>query len=372
MLKVCMKSLAQITATILLMLLLTTTSRAQFYELTLTSNKTVYNLGDTMVITAEVRNTKDYNVSITIEAILSELMSRIAPTQLYYSLNLGSNETRQVQLFSLLVDQSFYSGTYKVHARLIEDNFAVCEEEIQFEVQGAPEVMEVEILLSKDSTFAEKTHVFIKNEKIFIGFSSNVQDVSIDAKLTLPDNSSKLLTLPTNITAKQAGAYTLEVNASKQGYRNITLTEFFAVLEEDPILLQFEKMSSDISLQASKNETIQGESVQIYGDITPSHADTNVNVTYKKDGETRLMRLVVTNDDGHFSDIFQPDSPGEWTVIASWEGDSNHIGAVRQISLKVTAPFPWILAIGIAVVVVCIAIIAIALLLRKRPQTRAK
>jgi hypothetical protein len=132
--------------------------------------------------------------------------------------------------------RGFYSGAYVVSVSLIEGGFRVYEEEIRFSVEGAPEDMQVEVLLCRDPACTERSLVFVRNEKMYIAYRCSVEEVSITADLTFPDNSSRQLMLPANLTVKQAGSYTIRVKASAEGYRNVTLTEYFAVLEKEPEL----------------------------------------------------------------------------------------------------------------------------------------
>lgn len=218
----------------LCILLLAVIPGVHAHELVVESSKAVYQLGDTINITAVVRNTKDETVDLIVEAVLQDMEGKVTPFPVQYPLTLNSNENRTVQLFTLTVDERFYSGTYVVDVSVIEGRFRVYEEEISFAIEGAPEDMDVAVLLSKDVSYTTQSRVFIKNDWIYMGISCSVENVSITAHLIFPDNSSKLLFLPSTLVAGQIGAYTLLVEASAEGYRNVSLTDYFAVLEHAP------------------------------------------------------------------------------------------------------------------------------------------
>ncbi|MEM3047439.1 MAG: hypothetical protein QW057_10245, partial [Candidatus Bathyarchaeia archaeon] len=261
----------------------------------------------------------------------------------------------------------FYSGIYVVSVGLIEGRFRVYEEELRFTVEGAPEDMQVEVLLCKDPACTEQSLVFVKNEKAYITYRCSVEKASVTADLTFPDNSSRQLTLPTNITVKQTGLYRVRVKASAEGYRNVALTEYFAVLEREPELLQAEKRPSTVSLSVSKKEVTEGEAIEARGAISPPHAGVNVTLAYSKDGRAQASRTVTTDDEGRFSDIFTPQPSGEWSLVASWTGDSNHLGAQSQeLAFKVTPLFPTSLVVGVAAVAAIIVAVVVLLLSRRR------
>jgi hypothetical protein len=354
-------------AIVLLVLLLAVTSEAHACELQVESDKAVYRPGDTIVVTAEVRNTRSESVDLAVETTMRDLRGKFPASSLLYRVGLAPNETRRLELFRLLVDERFYSGAYVVSVSLIEGGFRVYEEEIRFSVEGAPEDMQVEVLLCRDPACTERSLVFVRNEKMYIAYRCSVEEVSITADLTFPDNSSRQLMLPANLTVKQAGSYTIRVKASAEGYRNVTLTEYFAVLEKEPELLQVEKKPSAVSLSVSKGEVAEGETIEVHGAISPPHAGANVTLVYSRDGKSQATRAATTDDEGRFSDVFTPQPAGEWSLVASWTGDSNHLSAQSQeLTFKVTPLFPTSLVIGVAAAAVIVVVVVALMLSRRR------
>ena len=78
--------------------------------------------------------------------------------------------------------------------------------------------------------------VFIKNENIYLNYSSDVSGLKLGSKLTYPDGSIKNINLPTTIKAEQVGNYNLEVSASKEGYKTIKKKEQFGVIEGNAMI----------------------------------------------------------------------------------------------------------------------------------------
>lgn len=86
----------------------------------------------------------------------------------------------------------------------------------------------------KDASCAEKSKVFLKNDEVYLDYSSELQDLSVTAMLAYPDKTTKQMSLPSLIKAEQSGTYTLDVTASKQGYKTMNAQEQFGVIKKEP------------------------------------------------------------------------------------------------------------------------------------------
>jgi len=84
----------------------------------------------------------------------------------------------------------------------------------------------------KSSSCTEQKKVFIKGEEIYLTYNSSVENTIINATLILPDNTTQQLTLPTSINESQIGTYTLDIRASKEGYKDVELRDMFGVIEK--------------------------------------------------------------------------------------------------------------------------------------------
>lgn len=83
----------------------------------------------------------------------------------------------------------------------------------------------------KDQSCSEKSKIFVKDEKIYLSYNSETSNPDITAVLTYPDKKTNQIALPASITASQIGTYKLEATASKQGYKTISTSEQFGVIE---------------------------------------------------------------------------------------------------------------------------------------------
>ena len=115
---------------------------------------------------------------------------------------------------------SVYSPSYK----RIEKNFTI---------DTKPSIV-FRILTCKDSACESESKTFIKGSDIHISYLSDIPGIKTESSLTLPDQITKQLILPTSIKAEQIGTYELEVTALKDGYKETKQDSLFAVIEKEP------------------------------------------------------------------------------------------------------------------------------------------
>ena len=328
--------------------------------LSLETSQDIYQYEDTLIVIASIKNTENEPTTGILEYTFRDLRGKISTAKIALPYNLKANETIEVELINLKIDEQFYTGQYLVSARIIENGMAVDEREIRFNIEGALEDLNIRILISSDSESTEIARTFILKEKIYISFSGAPEDTAITANLRLPDNKTIKVNLPTNITSKMAGVYTIELKASAQGYRDFSTTEYFAVLEKSLDILHDSKENSSITIKLDKTKLNQGDEITITGKITPSHADTLVTLTYFKDGVIDTTRNTTTDDEGKYRDIHKIQASGEWIVKASWQGDSNHFEAESQkVNFNVQAPRDQNYLIIIALIIISAILILI-------------
>jgi len=73
---------------------------------------------------------------------------------------------------------------------------------------------------------------FIKGEEINFSYQSNIDSLLIKAVLTYPDERKKEIKFPGEVKAEQIGSYSLEISASKEGYKTATEKVIFGVIEK--------------------------------------------------------------------------------------------------------------------------------------------
>jgi len=228
------KILVKIMLAVLLAGFLISLASAQELPLILTINKDVFIPGDTLIISAVVHNLESFPTRAFLEVLITNEKETYPTALTPFEIQLAPNETKTVQLYNILVDENFTSDKYIVEARLLFDKREITSKVLEFYIQGTLNEMEVDINLCKNSACTEKTKVFVLNKDIYLDYASEVSNPKITAVLTYPDETTRQITIPISIKASQIGSYELKITASKEGYKTITKTEQFAVIEKEP------------------------------------------------------------------------------------------------------------------------------------------
>jgi len=99
---------------------------------------------------------------------------------------------------------------------------------------------------------------------------------------------------------------------------------------------------------------------------------TNLQVTieYTKPDGTKTTRAATVSTDGTFEDTLIPDKSGTWSVKASWDGDTDHLGAQsNQASFTVEEPaMSWMWIVLIVMMVSVVAAVSAIMLAKKRKK----
>jgi len=86
------------------------------------------------------------------------------------------------------------------------------------------------------------------------------------------------------------------------------------------------RKTSTIELIISDSEITFGESITITGQISPAH-QAQVTLTFTNEEDETDTETVTSNSSGiFFLTNYFPTDGGSWSVVASWEGDSDHSG----------------------------------------------
>ena len=75
--------------------------------------------------------------------------------------------------------------------------------------------------------------IFLLNENINLNYESEVENPIIQTTLIYPNKQQNLINLPYSFKVDQIGTYSLEVTASKEGYKTKALKEQFAVIKKE-------------------------------------------------------------------------------------------------------------------------------------------
>ena len=215
--------------TLLIILFLALPASAHIFRLH--SNKSSYEPGDEIIITLEVKNTLNVEKEFDIHVTLTEEGGRYPPMAKAYSVNLSPNEEINLTIYNSSVSEFLSNGNYTVYAQLIEDGVALYEDYLYFSISGLPEEIDLYLLSSNRSDFSITKDVFIIGERIYLGYSSSADNISMDCTLIYPDNHTQSITLPFNFVPTEAGVYKLVVNATREGFKDFNTFLQFAVIK---------------------------------------------------------------------------------------------------------------------------------------------
>jgi hypothetical protein len=88
-----------------------------------------------------------------------------------------------------------------------------------------------------------------------------------------------------------------------------------------------QRASTSISCSVSPSTVRINESVTVSGSISPTVGGAIVTLTYTKPDASSFTRTVTTSSSGTYSDIYTPNQPGSYSVMASWPGNDDYEGA---------------------------------------------
>ena len=88
--------------------------------------------------------------------------------------------------------------------------------------------------LCNDSSCAVPSRFFITGNQIYLNYTSDLTGLIINATLKSPPGDSNSVSIPGSFYATRAGTYSLDVSASKQGYKTITKEIKFGVIDSIP------------------------------------------------------------------------------------------------------------------------------------------
>jgi hypothetical protein len=106
------------------------------------------------------------------------------------------------------------------------------EESVPFEV-SAPSEFSFTVSFCKSPSCNEESKVFVLGEDVYVRYASGIENPSVVATLTLPDKTSRQLSLPATVRAEQVGTYELSVTVSKEEYKTVTESAQFGVIESE-------------------------------------------------------------------------------------------------------------------------------------------
>ena len=114
-----------------------------------------------------------------------------------------------------------------------------------------------------------------------------------------------------------SGTFTVSLTVTGQDKSNTKTRENY---------ISVTRKASTIELNISDSKITFGESITIAGRISPAH-QALVTLTFTNDEGKTETETATSDSNGIFTLNYFPPDGGSWSVVASWEGDSDHSDA---------------------------------------------
>jgi hypothetical protein len=127
--------------------------------------------------------------------------------------------------------------------------------------------------------------------------------------------------------------------------------------------------SSTLSLTLSTNYLIQGGTVTLSGQLTPSLQNTTITIYIKVNTSPWVaLDTVTTNNNGFFSYIWNADASGLCYIRASWSGNDTYAGADSTIQMITILSMFFILLLTMTAILVGVGIAIFVASRQNQPQ----
>ena len=102
------------------------------------------------------------------------------------------------------------------------------KKEAKLQVRTLPP-FDFNLLSCVDSSCSKKQRTFVKGSNVYL---KGVSGTTATALVTLPDKTTKTVALPGTFTASQSGEYTIDISATKSGFKPFASTASIFVVEQ--------------------------------------------------------------------------------------------------------------------------------------------
>jgi len=125
--------------------------------------------------------------------------------------------------------------------------------------------------------------------------------------------------------------------------------------------------SSEISLTISSTNVIQGSTITLSGQLSPSLQNKTVTVYIKTNNLAwTVLDTVTTDSNGRFAYVWSVEVAGMCYIRASWSGDNDYAGGDSQIQSVMVLSMFFIFLLAITIVLVCVG--TVVFLMSRRSQ----
>jgi len=243
----------------------------------------VFNEGEEIRFSYSILSDKNeimnYTLGIKCESIPEELLD-------LKQLSLEENQPYSSEYFYGSLQDIFPTQNCTAYVSILEPNQSSVSK--PFIILAQTNLFSFDADTCKDELCIQKAKVFVRGQDIYLNYNSSTSDLVINAFLKYPAGNIQPLSLPISIKAEQIGTYEIEVLASKEGYKNMTVKKQFGVIEKEPNIkienesdiIVNDSFSSEESLQEN-NSLIAGKNFSV--NETAKEEKTNEGFTYSRE-----------------------------------------------------------------------------------------
>jgi outer membrane protein assembly factor BamB len=219
-------------------------------------------------------------------------------------------------------------------------------------VSSSPAIVNGVLYIGSDDqkVYAFKSTQALQNATLSIDASSkhitNPPEYKLTISGTITPAQSGTVTIYESINGSAWGALdSYQASLSNGAYSNVHFTtdvgtyQFYAVWPGDS---QYNPSQSSIVTVAvgvtqpttptltctpASSSLVAGSTMTITGSMTPAASGETITLTYTPPSGSPIARTVTTDSQGHYQDMYQPQSNGTWSVTASFAGDTQYSAA---------------------------------------------
>jgi len=129
--------------------------------------------------------------------------------------------------------------------------------------------------------------------------------------------------------------------------------------------------SSRVSLTISPTYVVQGSTITISGQLSPTLQNKTVTIYVKMNNfPWTVLDIVKTNSDANFVCVWNPEGAGIHYIRASWSGDNDYAGADSPLRNVVVLSLFFILLLAMTVILACVGIVIFVMSRRSQQEVQ--
>jgi len=216
------------------------------------SQKEEYVLGDKILVFAEITNIYPKERNFTLYYTIREERGKYPMAILFNNFRLKPGEKKKIILNSEDVSEESISGNYSVETVLYYENIFIDKKTLNYKIEGLKEI-DFAINFCKDKDCSVESHLYLKNEEIFLISKSYIDSLNLNVSITYPNGSVYFVNLPFSFRPPIEGEYKVYAEITKEGYKPVYLREQIFVIRENPRI-----KSAEFSIMNKKSYLFYG------------------------------------------------------------------------------------------------------------------